>query len=96
VDSDSAAPIVGREKELGALARALDALGGGDAGCLSVEGEPGIGKTRLLAELRGRAGARGQSSRPRSGRSASWSDAAGRCSRRPSSCRPAPPCGASS
>ncbi|HEX8065693.1 MAG TPA: AAA family ATPase [Thermoleophilaceae bacterium] len=51
--------IVGRETELERLGATLDALDGGDAACLTVEGEPGIGKTRLLAELRARAEARG-------------------------------------
>jgi DNA-binding CsgD family transcriptional regulator len=54
-----ARPIVGRDTELGRLEQALDALDGGSAPCLTVEGEPGIGKTRLLAELRARADARG-------------------------------------
>ena len=48
-------PIVGREAELGALEAALSGLGEGQAGFLSFEGEPGIGKTRLLRELRERA-----------------------------------------
>ena len=55
----SAGPLVGREKELEHLDAALDALDGGAAACLTVEGEPGIGKTRLLAELRARAEERG-------------------------------------
>ena len=55
----SVAPIVGRERELGHLEATLDALDGGAAACLTVEGEPGIGKTRLLDELRGRAEERG-------------------------------------
>jgi DNA-binding NarL/FixJ family response regulator len=54
-----AGPIVGREMELGQLERTLDGLDRGSASCLSVEGEPGIGKTRLLAELRARADGRG-------------------------------------
>src|SRR3954453_4281620 len=37
----------------------MDALDAGTAGCLTVEGEPGIGKSRLLGELRTRASARG-------------------------------------
>ena len=37
----------------------LDALGSGTLGCLAVQGEPGIGKTTILAELRTRAEARG-------------------------------------
>ena len=41
------------------LEEALDELRAGTTACLAVEGEPGIGKTRLLAELRGRAEARG-------------------------------------
>ncbi len=51
----NAGPIVGREAELGALESALSALADGQAACLSFEGEPGIGKTRLLRELRERA-----------------------------------------
>jgi ATP/maltotriose-dependent transcriptional regulator MalT len=37
----------------------LDELQRGSAGCLAVEGEPGIGKTRLLSELRRQAEQRG-------------------------------------
>ena len=54
-----AGPIVGRDTELTHLEQALDALDGGSPACLTVEGEPGIGKTRLLGELRARADARG-------------------------------------
>ena len=50
---------VGREPELAWLDDALDALEGGEPAALAVEGEPGIGKTRLLAELRTRAEDRG-------------------------------------
>ena len=52
-------PIVGRAGELAQFEAALDALGRGEPACLAVEGEPGIGKTRLLAELRRRAEDRG-------------------------------------
>ncbi len=58
IDS-SARPIVGREAELEQLEAALEALGSGAASCVAIEGEPGIGKTRLLHELRDRAEARG-------------------------------------
>ena len=54
-----AGPTVGRESELGRLEVALDELEAGASACLAVEGEPGIGKTRLLAELRGRSDSRG-------------------------------------
>jgi DNA-binding CsgD family transcriptional regulator len=54
-----ARPIVGRDAELARLDAALEALDDGAAGCLAVEGEPGIGKTRLLRELRDRAEACG-------------------------------------
>jgi DNA-binding CsgD family transcriptional regulator len=47
--------LVGRGHELDRLDAALAALEDGGAGCLAIEGEPGIGKTRLLAELRERA-----------------------------------------
>ena len=50
---------VGREPELAQLDGALEALADGAAAALAVEGEPGIGKTRLLAELRIRAEGRG-------------------------------------
>ena len=49
--------MIGRERELAALERHLDALRGGP-GVLAVAGEPGIGKTRLLDELAARARAR--------------------------------------
>ncbi len=50
---------MGREPELGHLEETLDALESGSAACVAVEGEPGIGKTRLLHELRERAESRG-------------------------------------
>jgi predicted ATPase len=52
-------PMVGRRFELEQLDAALEALAAGAPACLAVEGEPGIGKTRLLRELRCRAEERG-------------------------------------
>ena len=52
-------PPVGRQPELERLGVVLDDLQRGSACCLAVEGEPGIGKTRLLSELRRLAEARG-------------------------------------
>jgi len=52
-------PIVGRAAELEQLEGALDRLAADGWACLAVEGEPGIGKTRLLAELRKRGEGRG-------------------------------------
>jgi ABC-type oligopeptide transport system substrate-binding subunit/class 3 adenylate cyclase len=53
------AHLVGRARELGAAREALDALQAGRGGVLVVSGEPGIGKSRLLVELRGAAEAAG-------------------------------------
>jgi DNA-binding NarL/FixJ family response regulator/tetratricopeptide (TPR) repeat protein len=55
----SAGSLIGRERELAHVDAALDALGRDDAGCLTFEGEAGIGKTRLLRELVLRSEARG-------------------------------------
>ncbi len=55
----SASPTVGRDPELSQLEAALDTLDGAAPACIAVDGEPGIGKTRLLRELRDRAEARG-------------------------------------
>jgi len=50
------APLTGREKELGRLLRAwASCLSEPRPAVLAVEGEPGIGKTRLLEELSARA-----------------------------------------
>jgi len=46
--------IVGRERELVAGGKAIDAVLAGAGGVLFVTGEAGIGKTRLIAELRSR------------------------------------------
>jgi ATP/maltotriose-dependent transcriptional regulator MalT len=54
-----AGPMVGRETELSEIEAQLDGLTGSASACVALEGEPGIGKTRLLAELRNRAEARG-------------------------------------
>ena len=50
---------VGRGPELERLGEVLSDLQGGTTTCVVVEGEPGIGKTWLLSELRRRAEARG-------------------------------------
>jgi DNA-binding CsgD family transcriptional regulator len=53
-------PLVGRDRELAAIAGALDALDGATAASvLQVAGEPGIGKSRLLREMAADAGDRG-------------------------------------
>ncbi|MBZ0305594.1 MAG: AAA family ATPase, partial [Anaerolineae bacterium] len=44
-------PIVGREKELDIIQKALEALQEAKPRILRIEGEPGIGKSRLAAEL---------------------------------------------
>ncbi len=43
--------LVGRDHELVELDRALDQLAGGEPWFVQISGEPGIGKSRLLAEL---------------------------------------------
>lgn len=43
--------MVGREQELGVIRTALDRLGDGSGGVVTVVGQPGIGKTRLVAEV---------------------------------------------
>src|SRR3990172_13035633 len=48
-------PFVGRDKELAALTERLDAAGRGEGGLVLIAGEPGIGKSRLLAEFAARA-----------------------------------------
>ena len=44
-------PFVGRKKELAALNTALDGLLEGKGAIVSITGEPGIGKSRLIAEV---------------------------------------------
>jgi ABC-type transport system substrate-binding protein/class 3 adenylate cyclase len=56
--SEPAAPLVGRERELNGVAAVLDTLVDGGGAVVSVTGEPGIGKSRLLAEARSRYGDR--------------------------------------
>jgi class 3 adenylate cyclase/tetratricopeptide (TPR) repeat protein len=48
-----ATPFVGRESELARLARALGDAQAGRGQVISIVGEPGVGKSRLLAEFRG-------------------------------------------
>ncbi|MGZ5352151.1 MAG: ABC transporter substrate-binding protein [Actinomycetota bacterium] len=48
------ARLVGRELELAKATEAVDAVLAGSGGILFIGGEPGIGKSRLLAELRER------------------------------------------
>ena len=55
----AASPTLDRETELERLERALDELEEGGPPAIAVEGEPGIGKTRLLGELSDRVRARG-------------------------------------
>jgi class 3 adenylate cyclase/tetratricopeptide (TPR) repeat protein len=51
----AAAPLVGRERELQALLGALDSLRAGSASIVELVGEPGLGKSRLIEELRAHA-----------------------------------------
>ena len=51
-------PFVGRETQLGALKSAVDAAELGESVLVLVAGEPGIGKTRLVAELASQVSAR--------------------------------------
>ena len=55
----AAAPLVGREEEVRALTAVLDVLAAGTGGAVSVEGEPGVGKSRLTETVREEAAARG-------------------------------------
>jgi DNA-binding CsgD family transcriptional regulator len=48
---DSAGPLVGRADEMGLVERALADASGGGAVAIGITGEPGIGKSRLLAEV---------------------------------------------
>ena len=57
--ADDLPRLVGRETELAGLLARLDALGDGGGGVTVVEGEPGIGKSRLLAEVLAEARSRG-------------------------------------
>ena len=54
-----ASALVGRRAELAALERVLGEVERGDARAVGLRGEPGIGKSRLLGELAGRARERG-------------------------------------
>jgi DNA-binding NarL/FixJ family response regulator/tetratricopeptide (TPR) repeat protein len=59
VDVDTETKLTGRTQELDRIGIALADLEGGESQLLAITGEPGIGKTRLLAELRARAHTRG-------------------------------------
>src|SRR5207253_596240 len=50
-------PLIGRQRELEALDAAFARAGAGQGQVVFVVGEPGIGKSRLLYEFRGRTGA---------------------------------------
>ncbi|HVA38134.1 MAG TPA: AAA family ATPase [Candidatus Dormibacteraeota bacterium] len=54
-----AAPIVGRARELAAAAEAIDRAVDGSVQTLTICGDPGVGKSRLLAEVERLACARG-------------------------------------
>ena len=53
------APLVGREMEMHLLGGLLERAAAGEAQLATLAGEPGVGKTRLLAELSARAAATG-------------------------------------
>jgi predicted ATPase len=47
--------IIGRDREMSALAAELDAAASGHGTLVLIAGEPGVGKTRLMVELAARA-----------------------------------------
>lgn len=49
-------PLVGRDHEIATFSEALDALRSGNGRAIELAGDPGIGKSRLIEELRARAG----------------------------------------
>src|SRR5260221_14160052 len=51
--------LVGRAPELGRVEAALNAAGSGDLPAILLAGEAGVGKTRLVAEVKARAAAAG-------------------------------------
>ncbi|MDQ2939290.1 MAG: AAA family ATPase [Actinomycetota bacterium] len=53
-------PLIGRRREVALLAASLEELDGGIGGALHIVGEPGIGKSRLLREVKEQASQRGQ------------------------------------
>lgn len=50
-----ATPLVGRERELAEVWRVLDRLDGGSGGAVGLVADPGVGKSRLLGEIRDQA-----------------------------------------
>ncbi|MBN2389839.1 MAG: AAA family ATPase [Anaerolineae bacterium] len=52
------APLVGRQSELDALQQAIARLQAGEGGLVTIVGEAGLGKSRLVAELRRRVAGR--------------------------------------
>ncbi|MBR7833524.1 ATP-binding protein, partial [Actinospica durhamensis] len=58
-EAGDAHPLLGREFERAQVERALDALSQGTACLVEISGDPGIGKTRMLAQIGYRAQRRG-------------------------------------
>jgi DNA-binding CsgD family transcriptional regulator len=56
--SGATSKLIGRQRELSVVDRLLDELGAGSSGVIYLVGEPGIGKTALIAESTALAGAR--------------------------------------
>src|SRR5205809_881010 len=68
-------PLIGRDTELGRLEQAFDVARAGQGRVATVLGEPGMGKSRLLAELRGRVELKHPSARWVEGRCLSYGEA---------------------
>ena len=51
MDAKPVPALVGRARELSEIEAALDRLAAGEPWLVQIVGEPGIGKSRLLAEL---------------------------------------------
>lgn len=56
---DSTSPLVGREPQLASAMAVIERLDQGRGGAVTIEGEAGIGKTRLVAQVMHTAGLRG-------------------------------------